>query len=190
MILNSSGKFLWSFCYDNTKKASKLKLNLSSLCFSVSSLGDEPLHQLQLRGQMRPIKHSLKYCYKDKMKTSQLNILANWLWANWPGAQTLGLRWSLIRVYWLNSKCIWLLGDVQAWTEGLPWLCSLQVGWKVGIKWVMHEPPIGSQSYFVTEHVTCADIWIYLFGKHLTDTVSSKGFPCAGTSCVTLGSPG
>lgn len=46
MILNSFGNFLSRFCYEATKKASKLKLNLSSPCPLVSPLGDEPSRQL------------------------------------------------------------------------------------------------------------------------------------------------
>ena len=51
-----------------------LKLNLSSLCPSVSHPGDEPhVKQQGERAAMNQTnEHSLKYRYKDKMKTCQL----------------------------------------------------------------------------------------------------------------------
>lgn len=63
-------------------------------------------------------------------------------------------------------------------------------GEKWGMKRVIRRLTTGSQSCFVTEHVPCADTGIDLFGKHLTDTVSSKGFPrCLDVLCDAVPGP-
>lgn len=175
MILNSFGNFPWSFYYEDTKKTSKLKLNLSSFCSSVPPLGDGPQHQLQYESTgTKPNEHSLKYCYDDKMKTRQLKVSANWLWVNWPEAQTLVLRWGLINICWLNSKCVWLLGDVQTWGRSAAPTVPWQWIEKSGMKCIIYELTTGSQSCFVIEHVPCADICL----ATMEQRVSSKGFPC------------
>lgn len=76
MILNSVGNFLRSFCYEDTKKTSKLKLYLSSLCSSVSPLGMGPRIGCSVRAQGQDQVH---IPYDDKMKTRQLKVSANWL---------------------------------------------------------------------------------------------------------------
>ena len=97
------------------------------------------------------------------------------------------LRWGLISICCLSSECVCQVMsrlEKRHCPDSVPW----QACWEVANE--MDELTTGSPNCFVTEHAPCADIWTDLPGKHLTDTVSSKGFPCAGTSSVTLGSIG
>lgn len=65
----------------------------------------------------------------------------------------------------------WL--DIHTRGDGLPWLCSWQVGGEGGRKRVVHELTTGSQSDFVTEHTN-------LFGQHITAWCPQRAFRALG----------